>query len=388
MKKVFECNKCGHLVRILKHDQFVHDDPDIKECKLADTILNEDQVSQVVVPRADDIKDRDSAQSREALRHKVRMLYDLQRIRLQIGGRGLKRPAKIKIELHEIDKQILDHRAKDLHRSEKQALRDVEAHLRTIGFYRDVLCEKRGIGPTMAGVILSEFDIEHEDCVSKMWSFAGLKPIETKRCKKCHIPVDGDLKHPRELPKNVKCDLRGKKLIPSGTYASAKAAKPVKGEKLAYNSFLRSKLCGVLGAVLLKSVGRDDHGYYTTYSVANPSSDGSKEPEDGERFSVRLLGDDTRHIDGDLIGAPGWQKKISVKVPYDKIPYRKFYDDYKYRKTSAGWGMSDGHRHNASIRYMIKMMLLEIWKEWRAYEGLSVRDSYQEGVLGQKHQAA
>ena len=99
--------------------------------------------------------------------------------------------------------------------------------------------------------------------------------------------------------------------------------------------------------------------------------------------------------------------------------WRKFYDDYKNRKKSmvvpkctacdgtgkskikdsegskckncngtggpAPWGNSDGHRHNAAIRYMVKMFLLELWMQWRKIEELPIVPSYAEAKLGIKH---
>jgi hypothetical protein len=115
------------------------------------------------------------------------------------------------------------------------------------------------------------------------------------------------------------------------TYESGKTMKPTKGEKLPYNAWLRSKLIGAIGAAVNKNCAE------------------SKKPSEG------LL---------------AWQK---------------IYVDYKHRKLTQGWGVSDGHRHNAAIRYMVKMMLLEIWKAWRAFEGLVVRPSYQEEKLGHVH---
>lgn len=250
-------------------------------------------------------------QSKLALKKKVRLFYDLQRLRLQTQGRTLNRAHPI--DLHEVDQTILEARMKELHTAEKHALGDIHDHLKALPFYTKVLSDKvryRGIGPTMAGVILAEFRIEREDTASKMWAFAGLAPVNATRCALCHDVLTELGAH----PKASKC--------PGGpTYASGKAMRPTKGEKLPYNAFLKMKLVGVLGPVMLK------------------------------------------------VGSP----------------WRSFYDDYKHRKQSAGWGKSDGHRHNAAIRYMVKMLLLDIWKEWRAHEGLPVRPSYQEEKLGHVH---
>ncbi len=262
-------------------------------------------------------------QSREALRKKVRMFYDLQRMRINCGQRVTPKGEGAEIQLHEYDIAILETRAKDLHKAEKMALKDVEDHLKTMSIWTDVLSDRirfRGLGPTMAGVILSEFDIRIEDTVSKMWAFAGLRPIPCRRCKKCQAvchPVPSDSKK-FQHPKVSKCMAKGKQLGHGATFASANSQRPKKGEKLPYNAFLKTKLIGVLGTSLLKC--------------------GS--------------------------------------------PWRSFYDDYKHRKASAGWGESDGHRHNAAIRYMVKHLLIEIHKEWRTIEGLPVRATYHEEYLG------
>jgi hypothetical protein len=104
-------------------------------------------------------------------------------------------------------------------------------------------------------------------------------------------------------------------------YASGTAQRPEAGVKLPYNAWLRTKLVGVLGPVLLK------------------------------------------------VGSS----------------YRKFYDDYKHRKDSAGWGRSDGHRHQAAIRYMVKMLIAQLWQDFRTYYGLPIRPSYAEEYLARGH---
>jgi hypothetical protein len=266
---------------------------------------------------------RTKEQSRNALIKKVKMFYDLQRLRMQAAGRTYKRADEDEIQLHEVDVAILEMRAQELEMAEKHALSDIKEHLQTIPFYNEVLSDKvryRGVGPTMAGIILSAFDIDLADTVSKMWSFAGLRPIPCFRCKTCHAVVDGlSYAHPKG-----KCLWVGKELPEGAVYASGKAQRPQRGEKLHYNSFLRTKLVGVLAPVLLKC----------------------------------------------------------------NSPWRKHYDDYKLRKASAKWGLSDAHRHQAAMRYMIKMLLQDIYKEWRTFLGLPARPPYAEEYLGHKHHAA
>lgn len=286
--------------------------------------------------------ERTREERREGLKQKVRMFYDLQTMRMQAGGRTKpKAPGQV-LHLHEADKKILEIRAFELERAEGNALKDVNDELRLHGFYNKVLNDKerfRGIGPTMAGVILSEFDIFREDTVGKMWAFAGLAPKACWRCVSCHSVVratenGAGWTHVTRAPKKPrpgedpkpevmkKCEFaKGVPLTKDQVFPSGESARPVKGEKLPYNDFLRAKMCGVLGSVILR-------------------------------------------VDS---------------------PWRKPYDDYKFRKQQQNWGMSDGHRHKAATRYMIKMLLLEIWREWRAFEGLAVRSTWAEEKLGHKH---
>lgn len=98
--------------------------------------------------------------------------------------------------------------------------------------------------------------------------------------------------------------------------------------------------------------------------------------------------------------------------------YRKFYDNYKHRKqntlgpcmacdsvgtikgkgetkakpctncngTGHGpWGKSDKHRHIAAMRYMVKMLIIDLWVRWREYEELPIRRPYAEEYLGRTH---
>lgn len=288
-------------------------------------------IEEADLPKQNEL-DRTAKESRQALRYKVRYFYDIQRLRIQHQGRITPKAKDAGIQLHEGDVASIRRRFEQLLALEKAVLSDISQHLDTIPFYRETLSDKKrfkGIGPTMAGVLLAEIEIERQDTPSALWSFAGLAPVKTRRCKKCQRVAIVDKKHTNGGEKLYKHE--GKAAVKgcphpfpeSQTFQSGRAARPTAGEKLPYNAFLRAKMCGVLGPVLLQ------------------------------------------------VGSP----------------WRSFYDDYRHRKESAGWGVSKGHRHQAAIRYMIKMLLLEIWKEYRAHEGLPVRPPYQEEYLGHTHGA-
>lgn len=274
---------------------------------------------------------RTTEQNAQSLKVSVRSFYDIQRIRMQIAGRGKRKAKGAEIQLHPDDLHMLNIRAMELERAEDAAAKDVDEALQRIPFYRDVLCDHdkyRGLGPAMAGVILAEFDIHRADTPSKLWAFAGLAPVACKRCAECHRIVEEmpegyrHAKHQQTKSNDVPITCSGDK-NPAAirAYESGRAMKPTKGEKLSYSAFLRSKLIGVLGPNLLKS----------------------------------------------------------------NSPWRKAYDDYKHRMISKGWGICDGHRHNAAIRYMVKMLLLDIWVHWREAEGLPTRAPYAEEFLNHKH---
>jgi hypothetical protein len=284
--------------------------------------------------------ERTAAQSRFALRRMERNFYDIQRLRLQAGGRITRKAEGNEIQLHPVDLAAIESRANELLSVEKGVLGDIQGLLNTMPFYRDVLSKKpdyKGIGPTMAAVILSEFDFAKQETPSQAWSFAGLAPVPAKRCKSCQKVVElqestaGNAHYihkgkARTGDEKSKCKalLSGVPLGERDVFDSGQSMRPVRGEKLRYNAFLRAKMVGVLAEVLIKV----------------------------------------------------------------KSPWTKFYYDYKHRKQTAGWGTSDGHRDFASKRYMIKHLLLDIWTKFRTYHGLPVRPSYQEQYQGHTHHAA
>lgn len=67
--------------------------------------------------------------------------------------------------------------------------------------------------------------------------------------------------------------------------------------------------------------------------------------------------------------------------------YREVYDGYKHRlESNPSWAeKTKGHRHNAAIRYTIKMFLSDLWRKWRQLEGLEVVPPYAEAKLGIDH---
>jgi len=148
---------------------------------------------------------------RNSIKTLTRIFYDYQRERLSLDGRlGLTKSGDIKKKAPERDMAILidikDHRDYVLGFEEdtaKTLAKEIHKHPLWIHFLADV----KGVGESIAAVIISEFDINKAPTVSNLWSFAGLAPGKDRK---------------------------------------------EKGKKCPYNQFLRSKLCGVLGSSFLK----------------------------------------------------------------------------------------------------------------------------------------
>lgn len=67
--------------------------------------------------------------------------------------------------------------------------------------------------------------------------------------------------------------------------------------------------------------------------------------------------------------------------------YREIYDNYKHRLQHRPdlAEESKAHIDAMSKRYMVKMMLQDLWMFWRAEEGLEITESYAEAKLGIVH---
>ena len=152
----------------------------------------------------------------------------------------------------------------------------------------------KGVGKENIAKVIGMVDIQRADTISSLWKFAGFS-VE-----------DG------------------------------KAPKRVKGEKLSYNSQLRS-MCWRLGTSLLKAKGK----FYDYYLKQK------------ERYSARY-----------------------EVVPASSLPKK---DGKRYEPEGV---ISEGHLHNMALRKMIKLFLACLWLTWREAEGLPVTNPYPIDKLG------
>ena len=99
-------------------------------------------------------------------------------------------------------KELID----DASQREKSTLKYIESMVKDEEVYIGYLEPLTGVGPAMAGILLSQYDFEIASTPSKMWAFSGLAPGRDRL---------------------------------------------VKGEKSPFNKWLRTKLVGVIGMQLM-----------------------------------------------------------------------------------------------------------------------------------------
>ncbi len=213
----------------------------------------------------------------------------------------------------------------DLEEMEQQHFRRLGNILEDYPIYVQFLKNVKGIGPAMAGVLISEFDIRKARYPSSLWKYCGLD-----------VGPDGKGR-----------SVRAEHLI-DVEYTAKDGTKKTK-KSITHNKWLKSKLTGVLGPSFIK-VGVDNSPYAVMYY------DYKNRMENHAIYGI--------HNDGvDDPNAPltkdGKSQKITSKL----------------------------RRHRQAIRYIIKRFLVDLHPVWRTMEGLPVSLEYSEAKLGRRHSA-
>ncbi len=274
----------------------------------------------------------------------VRGLYDMQRVRIEMGNRIVANfkvklgqvPGKTEKEIDEDGKTILEilrlsytricDGVVEIPRKNKfvgdeviseytelclmyeyfQMVKHEDAHFRLLTksledypIYTEFLEPIKGVGPAMAGVILSEIDIHKAMYPSSLHKYAGLDVV-IKDGK-----GQGRSRQKHHLEQSDYVDKNGEVKQKMG---------------ITFNPFLKTKLIGVLGSSFMRQ-------------------------KDSE--------------------------------------YRTIYDDYKFRLQNMPEHSekSKGHIHNMAVRYMIKIFLINLHREWRKIEGYPATDPYHVAKL-------
>lgn len=122
--------------------------------------------------------------------------------------------------------------------NEKKAFRQLEQALKEHEIYTEFLSKVKGVGPAMAGVIISEIDIRKARYASSLHQYAGLS-----------VGPDG------------KGMSRRKEHLVESTYIDRDGNEKTK-LGITFNPFLKTKLTGVLGPSFLKCKSPYSKSYY------------------------------------------------------------------------------------------------------------------------------
>jgi hypothetical protein len=304
----------------------------------------------------------DSGSPRDMMRTIVRGAYDVQKLRIQMGNRivgnfkvklGIepgtkedesdKKAQSILTDLRARYKKITDGVATFPRQAtftgdgvistytelcllaQYISLEDSESHhfqrlghiLKEHAIWVAFLDGVKGIGPAMAGCIISEIDIAKAKYASSRWAYAGLDVAQDGR---------GRSRRDEHL---VECEYINK----DGESKTRRG--------ITFNPFLKTKLTGVLGPSFLRA---GDNKYADIYNA----------------YKVRLENHAVYGIANETARKEEMGGKYSPKL----------------------------HRHNMAIRYMVKMFLVDLYKAWRALEGLPVYEPYAEAKLGLVHETS
>ncbi len=133
----------------------------------------------------------------------------------------------------------------------------------------------RGVGPVMAGVIVSEFDIYKAEYPSSMWKYAGLDVVNK---------VD-DEGHSVGLARS-----RRKEHLVEVSYKNAEGEDCVRNS-ITFNPWLKTKLLGVLAPSFLRARENKYKTEYDNYKnrLANHVSHKDKTPMHRHRMALRYM---------------------------------------------------------------------------------------------------
>jgi hypothetical protein len=386
-------------------------------------------------------------QEKNLIRTMVRSIYDLQKIRVQLGNRvtgnfkhklGLTTGSMSEHQLAAVEKKILDELRESYDRitdgvvntSYEDALegtstiklpngkkfksdglidtytelvlvnqyvtllKDEEVQFKQLGnvlkdipIYKHFLVNVKGVGPAIAGIIISEIDIHKAEYPSSLWAYSGLDAVPVGRYidddgKEHFIPSheidffyrDKDRKTPMFIKDKYPVTFlevgRSRKdhCLVDREYIKKDGVKSIR-KSITYNPFLKTKLIGVLGTSFLR-------GRVTLVDGARMSTAKRLELASSKGF-----------VSGDV---ETFLRSTGHEVIIENSQFAQEYYNYKNRLNNhpVHKDKTELHKHNMAIRFMIKRFLVVLYREWRKLEKLPIASEYSEGKLGMIHKTA
>lgn len=265
--------------------------------------------------------------------------------------------------------------------------------LKGIPIYDEFLSKVKGIGPAIAGIIISEIDIHKAEYPSSLHKYAGLDVVivgfyKDDSGKEHTVPADQieayfaanegavEMLAEGKYPVCVKGMGRSRRdfCLENKSYVN-KAGEEAVRRSITFNPFLKTKLIGVLGTSFLRT---------GTATVDGKKCGGARRLELAKKYGF----DEAKHNDDVAdIEVCKLLRQHGHDVVVEPSPYGKVYYDYRNRLENSPFHAekTDAHRHNMAIRYAIKMFLIDCYTVWRRLEGLPVSLPYGEAKLGMMH---
>jgi hypothetical protein len=278
--------------------------------------------------------------------------------------------------------------------NEQHHFKDMEKILKKIPIYTEFLTGIRGVGPAMAGIIISEIDIHKAEYPSSLWKLAGLDVVYIGKY------TDGEGKEKTIRGWDVDSWFNdpaneGKQYLAEGKYPVTyeavgrsrkdfclvkkeyinKEGEAAQRDSITFNPFLKTKLVGVLGTSFLRAgianVDGKKCGGASRLELAKEEGFNPKDYPEMEEDQAVIV----------YLRAKGHD------VVVEPSKYAVMYADYKNRLNNNPKHRDKTalHKHNMAMRFMVKRFLVDLYNAWRRLEGLVVAPEYSEGVLGKVH---
>lgn len=280
----------------------------------------------------------------------------------------------------------------ELEEQETKQFNRLKSVLNEYPIYTEFLEKVRGIGPAMAGVIVSEIDITKAKYASSLSAYAGLDVVSKWVLQGTAISrLNFAAKHPvLDIPTemrglgttdeagNEQCLIEGGEIIGrESNFADEPKIVPPQEGKVVHDDRI----------VCIVRFARDGFHIDATYRSFSFGGRSRRKEHLVERQYIDKDGNPATRVG--ISFNPFLKTKLTgvlgpsfLKSSNEK--YAKCYYDYKARlENEDGWkDESKGHRHNAAIRFCIKIFLQDLYAEWRRLEGLPVHPPYREAKLG------
>jgi hypothetical protein len=276
------------------------------------------------------------------LRFAVRMFYDLQQMRIATNNRGKvkvgEEEGRVVVDLNERDRRYMLRTSGGIAVLEAWALVEIESIGRHHPMW-DWMVEHKGVGTTLAGFILSEFNPHRAERPSSFVKFAGL-----------HV-VDGRNPH------------------------------PTKGEKLDFSKKVRSKLIAVLGSCLIKAKNETYRAIYDAAKDAKLLQVGTCMACNGHGAILRAKkkGETAKQT------AKRETENANKLAKYKAGDKKAICWNCEGKKEGVPWGRGLAHRHAHSNRLMVKEFVQDLWRAWRTACGLPVVPRFKDRSRSDPH---